>query len=51
MWLYSDRKKIFKDVKKNDIGSYHTFEEAKNARLKAELDYYGEFSYNRDKII
>ena len=42
---------IYYNGKKIDIGSYHTFEEAKNARLKAELNYYGEFSYNKDKII
>lgn len=37
---------IYYKGKRIDLGSYNSFEQAKKKRLKAEKQYYGEYSYN-----
>lgn len=42
---------IYYKGKKIDLGSYDSFEQAKKKRLKAEMEYFGEYSYNVNKEI
>lgn len=41
---------IYYKNKRIELGSFDNFEQAKAKRLKAEEEYYGEFSYNNNKL-